>query len=337
MFNSNATSGLKQPVHEIEIGSASADDWKDCLIHVDVETGLGPFVDVAVLTLSDNDTAPAPEIGDDASISLGFADEPLQLIFSGVVDEILHTLVGRKIITLVNSGSLLSRTRLNQSYEQQSAGDIVSDLLSGAGADTGTIESGIAYPFVVVDDALNLFQHINAFANTCGYLAYVDETNALNFAPFSGEPAVQTFTYGSDILSFEKTVKDATVYCVKVVGDGAAGSEGEDAWPWRVKDLESISATSGAGEIELLMNIPSLTSQDALQQAADSKIEALLSLQQTGRILVPGAPLVLVGKTFDLSDMPDSNDDGTYMARHIQHIFSKYEGYTTKIQFNKVP
>src|SRR6185295_5557973 len=106
-------------------------------------------------------------------------------------------------VTASNAGGALSLARINQSFEQQSAGKIVKDLAGRAGADLGTVEDGIDLPFFVIDDRRSVYAHIAMLARRCGYLVIVGADGKLGFAPPAAGAAVQTFTYGVDVLAFE--------------------------------------------------------------------------------------------------------------------------------------
>src|SRR5207244_9985472 len=54
-----------------------------------------------------------------------------------------------------------------------------------------------------------------------------------------------------------------------VVGEGAAGSKGSDAWSWNAKDASPVKAISGSGDPAVVVRMPAARSSDAAQAAAD--------------------------------------------------------------------
>jgi phage protein D len=223
--------------------------------------------------------------------------------------------------------------RLNQSYEQQSAGDIVADLAAQAGVDTDTNESGTDLPLYVIDDRRSAWDHIARLAQDSGYGAYITTDNRLYFGPLATGQAVQTFTYGHDILAFQSTQIGSLPTVYTVVGEGAAGSEGDDAWCWIVKDPASVTAETGDGPGTRIVARPSMRSAAAVQAGADGLAAAGQRRLNTGRVLTAGAPVVTVGSTIELSDLPVAALNGACLVMRVIHEYSKRHGFVSRIDF----
>jgi hypothetical protein len=224
---------------------------------------------------------------------------------------------------------------VDQSYEQQAAGDIVTDLAGRAGVPTGTIESGVSLAFYVVDGGRSAYQQVAALARRSGYLACMTVEGELGFGPpAAGEP-VQTFTYGQDILGLELAQGTPVVGSVETVGEGAAGSQGQDAWSWLVKDPSAVSGSAGSGEPLRARQDGSLRSSDAARSAAEGWVGAVGLTNLTGRLLVPGAPAVVVGCAIEIADAPQTELNGSCLVRRVSHRLSKREGFTTLIDFSR--
>ena len=253
----SATPALRRPVFEVAFGSGdsgggglasalggalgvdlggAADQWKQSVASIAIDAGLAPSVDAVTIHLSAGETSPPVALDDEGSVSLGYEDGSTELAFTGKIDSLRHSIVGATSITAANGGVRLSRLRVNQSYEKQTAGDIVKDLAGRVEVETDSVEDGVDLPFYVIDDRRNAYQHIAALARKSGYLAFFTPESKLNFMPFvAGEP-LQKFKYGEDILSLEVTDAAQMMGEVKITGEGAAGSKGGDAWSWLVKD-----------------------------------------------------------------------------------------------------
>jgi len=182
---------------------ASQDPWQRNLVSVTLQLGLAPCVDMAELLLSADDQAPSVAIGDTGTVSLGYEDSSTDLVFTGQVESLRRSAHGTLRLAAGNGGAPLSRLRLNQSYEQQAAGDVVGELAGRAGVGTDTVEDGVDLPFYVLDDRRSAYEHIAALARKSGYLAYFTPEGKLNFKPFAAGRPVQTFAYGQDILALE--------------------------------------------------------------------------------------------------------------------------------------
>jgi hypothetical protein len=318
----------------VGIGGAG-NPWQRSVILVSVETGLAPFVDVAKIDLAADGEAPAVAIEDGGSISMGYNDSSAALVFTAAVNRVNTSIIGTRRLEAVNGGLLLSRLRPNQSYEQQNAADIVNDLAGQAGVETDLVENGIDFPYYVIDDRQNAYQHIDALARKCGFVAFVTPEGKLFFgAPPGGQP-VQTFNYALDIIHL--TIKEsAPVFqSATLIGAGAAGSQGQEAWPWLVKDPESITGQSGDGNGDRIVGDAALRSAAALQTAADGIVAAAALGALSGRMVVPGAPAVVVGSTIEIADAPNAALNGNFLVMRVRHEFSKQRGFISCIDFSR--
>ena len=322
---------VRRPVLEVSFGSGSADDWGRSVVSVAVQAGLAPSVDAVEVYLDGSDQAPTAAVSDTGSVSFGYEDDSTELIFSGQVEGVLYSVDGATSVSATNGGAALSALRINQSYEQQKAGDIVRDLAGRAGVDTDTVEDGVEFPFYVADDRQSAYRHVAALARKSGYLAWFTPEGNLSFAPFTGGQAVQTFTYGEDILSLEVTDAVPVVGAVTTFGEGAAGSQGQEAWSWLVKDPSSVTGSAGEGGVAREVQDPSLRSGDAARSAAEGIANAAGLTNRTGKLLVPGAPAVAVGLAVEVVDAPQDALNGLYLVTGVRHRFSKREGFTTLV------
>jgi phage protein D len=326
---------VRRPVLEVGFGSGSADEWGRSVVSVAVQAGLAPSADAVEVYMDGSDQAPTVAVGDTGSVSFGYEDESTELIFSGDVEGVRYSVDGATAVTATNGGAALSALRINQSYEQQKAGDIVKDLAGKAGVGTDTVEDGVEFPFYVVDDRQSAYRHIATLARKSGYLAWLTPEGKLSFAPFTAGQAVQTFAYGEDILSLQMTEVAPGVGAVTTFGEGAAGSQGQEAWSWLVKDPSSVTGSAGGGAPEREVQDPSLRSGDAAQSAAEGIANAAGLTKLTGKLLVPGAPAVAVGLAVEVVDAPRDALNGLYLVTGVRHRFSKREGFTTLVEIAK--
>lgn len=350
LSETTAPAAVRQPTFEVNfdgggasgglvaaagLASGADNSWARSVVLVSVETGLAPFVDVVTVDVAADQEAPKVALDDEGTISLGYNDSAAELVFTAKVNDICYSVHGTQQLKGVNGGVLLSRLRINQSYEQQSAGDIVNDLASQAGVDTDTVENGVDFPFYVLDDRSNAYEHIATLARKCGYLTYFTTEGKLYFGPYADGQAVQTFSYGIDILSIQVEETMPVTGSVTTIGEGAAGSEGQDAWCWLVKDPGAVTAEAGEGEQARILSDASLRTSDASRSAAEGLADAASRMALTGTITVPGAPLVVVGSTIDIADVPYDNLNGKCMVSWVRHRYSKRQGYISVIDFCK--
>jgi phage protein D len=341
-LSQNSATAVRQPVFEIgfggdglmDMGLGGEDPWQRSTASLTVDTALAPFVDTAVIVMSADGQSPDAAVDDEGAIALGYADDEAVTVFSAVIDQVASSLHGFSRISAVNGGAALAGLRINQSYEQQTAGDIVNDLAGQAGVDTDTVESGVELPFYVIDDRWNAYQHIARLAGQSGFCAYFTVDNGLYFGPLAEGSTLQTFHYGEDILALQVQTTGAPDGIV-VVGQGAAGSQGEEAWAWLVKDPSPVRAEAGQGAVQAVLSDAALRSAEAVRSAADGRSAAIGAAAVTGRIAVPGAPRITVGGTIEIVDVPQAEANGACLVQRVRHRFSKRDGYLTILDICK--
>ena len=103
-----------------------------------------------------------------------------------------------------------------------------------------------------------------------------------------------------------------------------------------MKDPASVQGSAGEGEPERIVQDASLRSSDAAQSAAAGLANAAGLMQLTGKLLVSGAPAVVVGSAIEILEAPQAVLNGLCLVRRICHRFSKKEGFTTLIVFSQI-
>lgn len=332
-----AGEGLAAAGSALGIGlGGGVDPWQRSVTAVVVESGLAPFVDVADVSLSADTQAPPVAVGDEGSISLGYEDVPPVTVFSGAVQSIRRDLRGTTRFSVTNGGATLARLRVMQSYEQQSAGEIIDDVVGRAGVGVDSIESGIDFPFFVLDDRQGAYAHLATLARRCGFAVSFTPDGKVRVGPPGGGDPVQTLTYGADVLALSLTDATPTVQTVTTLGDGAAGSHGQDAWSWLIKNPAPVTGTAGDGDPARSFPDPALRSQDAAQRAAAGIATEAGYLAVSGEVLTPGAPAVTPGAVIEIAGAPHEAMNGQFLVHRVRHLYAKRKGFTTCIAFTKL-
>lgn len=332
---STSASGLAGAVGAaLGINLGGADPWQQHLLAMRVECGVAPFVDVAELALAVTTESPTVALADTGSLALGYSDDQAQPVFTGAVTQMRHGL-GVQQIRMTNGGGALARLRINQSFEQQSAGDMVRALADQASVTPATVDAGADYPFYVLSDRQSVYRHVAELACQNTFAAWFMPDGSLMFAPLAeGDPAA-TFTYGDNLLALQMNEAAAVVDAVTVSGEGAAGSQGAKAWSWLVKDPAAVTSTAGEGAGSRLVHAPGLRTSALTQSAATGVVNRASMDKVSGRLLAMGAPTVTVGSTIEIANAPPSLANGRFLVHHVRHTFARQQGFTTLIQFTK--
>jgi phage protein D len=312
-----------------------ADPWQQHVIALRVESGLAPFVDVAEITAAITPQLPRVALGDAGALALGYSDEEVKTVLTGKVTAIRQG-TGVQQIRLSNGGGDLAQRRLNQSFEQQTAGDMVKELAGLVEAPTETVEAGADYPFYVLSHSQSAYRHLAELARQNNFAAWFTPAGKLVFAPLAEGDPVATFTYGTDLLAVQISEAPSVLAGVTVVGEGAAGSQGANAWPWLVKDPAAVTGRAGDGTAPRLVSAAGLRTGDLVQTTAAGLVNFGNMGNISGRLLVPGAPAVTVGSTIELVNAPQPIANGRFLVQRVRHDFTRQQGFTTLINFVKV-
>jgi phage protein D len=297
---------------------------------VSVDAGLAPAVDCAEIVYAARDDAPKVPLDDPGSVSLGFAGEDPTGVFWGWVDLVHRSIAGKRRIAATNGSGVLASFRLDQGYEQQTAGAIVRDLARRAEMDA-IADDGPKLPYYVVDSRSSAWEHIARLAALAGFAVWSDADAEIHFEPLRPGSPVQTFTYGQDVLELEAFQSTPSVGAVTVVGDGAAGSKGADAWSWNLKDVSPLKASAGSGDPAVLVQRGAIRSAEAASAAAEGIVADAKLGGLAARLLVPGAPKAAVGTTVAVASAPDDALNGSWLVRGVRHRLVKARGYTTQL------
>ena len=326
----DSTAGIASALG-IDLSNSGVDPWQRSVINIVCERYLAPHVDQAKIFLAHDSQSPAFNLDDKGNIQLGYDETGLTIIFSGNIISIETALQQQTILTVCNAGYRLAQLRTNQSFEQQSAGDIVQSLADLADVETDTVESGVDLPFYVVDDSLNLYQHIAELAAKSGLLAGISGEGKLNFKAAPAAAAKKTFRYGVDIVQMSTTYSQPSLNKITLIGAGAAGSQGADAWSWLIKDPQSITASVGDGSKNRLLIDPSLRSSAGVQQASAGKLFFANRQGVKTKLTVVGAADIHVGSKIDIADMPQAELNGSALVESVKHYYSKDQGFISEV------
>nr|QNO53404.1 hypothetical protein JNHLJEBA_00014 [Methanosarcinales archaeon ANME-1 ERB6] len=265
---------------------------------------------------------------DDASIQLGYEGHLVD-VFKGAVDSVEPGISGIRV-TGLNFMSKLLELRVNQVYENQTAGGLVSDLTNKASVRTEEISDGINFPMYVVDDSKNAYDHIRDLAEKCGFDVYMSSENTLVFNKYERtEPHV--LEYGKDIIQADLNEEKPLVAGVVVQGESPSSFKGADTSHWLTK--RQVEGVAGSGA-RLLIQDPTVRDKDTAEKVATAWLDAL-TRTLSGIVKAIGKAEVKLGDTIELKGMRNSKMNGEFQVRSVEHFLSKTEGFTTLIGWRK--
>ncbi len=323
---------MLRPTYELIVGATTIDSANDIaapVISIRAELAIDVPTSKLLITLASVDGLTVAE-GDPISAALGYAANGPHPVLEGTVDLVGLGITTHRVTGLSPMTALLD-LRLHQTYEKQTAADIVSDLAGQAGLTVGQAEDGINFPAYVVDDSKNGYEHARILAEKCGFDLYLDVDNQLTFKSFEKTSADHVFEYGVDVLALEVKRQEQAYGRVEVWGESPSSSQGEDAASWLTKTPRDFMGQAGSGDPLLLIKDRSIRTKAAAETYAQARLRRIERQAVTGTVTVVGAPQVKLGDAIEIRSMPEADANGTYQVRRVHHHLSKTAGFITEI------
>jgi hypothetical protein len=227
-------------------------------------------------------------------------------------------------ILLASPARQLARLRQNASYQGQSFGDLARAWAGEASVPTNRVEAGTTFPFLAVDDRRSIWEWLASLARLSGLWVWVNADGQLEAAQPEAATSV-VFQYARDVLSHELAEHEDFLGAFRLVGEGAASSQGSDAWSWLTKTSSGDAEASAR-----LLAEGALRSVDAADRASASVTARAEGARRRVQLCVLGHPGVAMSSRFALAGSPDGSD-GEYLVCSCRHRFDKQRGYRTEL------
>lgn len=322
-----------QPAYKLTLGSsvidAVADPTRSTVTVLDVSLDLDVPADQVTIKLGRVD-GPQPAIGDDVNVELGYADDTTARVFTGKVAKVQPDITTTRVTGLNRIDELLA-LRIEQTYQNKSAGQIFRDLAGQARVSVDVVEEGVHFLAYVADGRRNAYQHMRALADKSGFDVYTTPEGKLAFRQFAGNATSHVFEYGQHIIELEVQAVQAAAQQVKVFGESPADSQGEAAFAWLAKRFNP--GTAGTEAPTLLIEDPSLRTRAAADTAARAAARRLSQRTLVGRLKALGRAQVKLGDRIRIVGSPDERMNATFQVRSVRHRLTKKAGFTTEVTF----
>jgi len=270
------------------------------------------------------------EISNEAAVSLsmGWGDSG-STVFTGTIQSLEYSLNEVHGIAHGSQKDLV-QMRIDETFIDQSAGDVVQALADRAGLEIGTIDTGIQLPKYLAEGSVSLFEHLHTLARICGVDVFTDEDGKINFTKREAFTADFTYQYGINLVDARITQKIPAVSSIEVIPESPASQEGAEASSWFVKSSRDISASAGEGNSRRFSNAL-CTTKEAAETAAKSYQRDITRRATKGKIMVMGQPEANPGQVVELKDMPDGNTNGYYEISGVDHALDGIRGFRSTL------
>ncbi len=320
--------GLADAVSAL-VGGSGSDPWHESVWRIRVECGCAPFADRAEIDLAPG--GPETALEDELNVELGYTDTGTTPVFTGKVWSIREIASGSLRLTLTNASHQMSVRRVNMTFQQSSAADAARQLASDAEVSTGNLGGRITMPAFVADDRSSAWRHVATLAQWEGMIAWIDAENTLQWNSVETAGPVHQFVYGDDLISIEKVSGLGPEISRRWQGEGAAGSNGSEAWSWLVKKADSLGS-GGDVQASLVDFQGAFRSSEAVQRAASGYPGLPPCAGDRFMIRAAGVPAAAVGSTVSVTGTPDQKFNCTGVVIHVRHVLTKVHGFRTHLE-----
>jgi phage protein D len=323
-----------KPVYKITIGPVNIDSTQPESIGSAVAITTSSYINasagMAAVMLAQTKEQKFQK-GDTVSIELGYAEQTTT-VMQGTIVNIKPNIKTLLVIAHTPVQALLD-LRINQTYENQTAGALVSDLAGQAGLDTQTVEDGIEFPFYVMDDRKNGWEHLHEIAGKCGFDLFLTPDNKLIFKGFKKSSAAHTLIYGENIISLTHLDKQEDFKNVVVRGESPASSRGSDTAHWLTKSFEDFKGCTGTENPVLSIQDPTLRTKEAADKSAKGRKNMIQRKKNQGTTDIIGNANIKLDDIIEIKEAPQSYLNGLFQVRAVSHTLDKQTGFKTRLHF----
>jgi hypothetical protein len=256
--------------------------------------------------------SPFLDVGDD-----------VESVLTGTVSAVERAPWGLLVEGLAAS-SALSTTRVGRSYVNQSAGDVVDDLVSGAGGTTGEVSATVTLAAFHVDERRSAWAHVRRLARLTGSEVSSAADGAVNFRPVRSGAADRSLRHGADLIAWDVGPRDGGGAGPEVVPFGAASEQGTEKWHLLLREPEG-SSPSGP-----VLVPAALRDRDSAQALADALAAAAVRGAVGGSLVVVGDGSIRAGDLVELTDMP-TGEDAVLRVTAVSHLLAPGAGFRTTL------
>ncbi|RLF10787.1 MAG: hypothetical protein DRJ62_04590 [Thermoprotei archaeon] len=317
-----------KPRFKVSIGPSTFEPGGLELIDLEVSVSMDSYLDQVKATFTHTPKTLRLRRGDEISVELGY-EKGLKKVFKGVVKEV-HVGTSKVKVVGYNDSHKLLELRVDQTYEGQSAGSIVSDLASRAGVSVEEVMDGLSFSQYVVDKRKSAYHHIRDLALKCGFDAYFNPNGELVFKRYE-EKDVHEAHYGKNLIDVEVYEVEPLISGVVVYGESPASFKGADTSHWLAK--REVEGSSGSG-IKLSVYDPTVKDKDSAEKVAEALLRELVRAVK-GYVKIVGRSEVKLGDTVEIKGVPYDAANGKYQVRTVEHVFNVDEGFTTSIHWRR--
>jgi len=290
--------------------------------------------------------------GEPVQLDLGDEDG-LERVFTGSVAELRPRLHGCELYCL---GTMLALVELRVSsfFQNQTAGDVVRDLLGQAGLDEGEVDDGLELPRFSVNRTVGAHAQLRRLAEKLGFSLFADRQGCVHFrgvgpagnlgsggafGSIAGAASAASellggggsgFEYGKHLLAARGGLRPPLQRTVVVGGESPMSGQGDDKTFWLTATDSDFEDSVGDGE-DLLIVDPSARSKDMAGRLAAGYAAQLNRSRADVFLRVLGQPALELGEDNSASNTSEDALNRSGYIKALRHRFGPSEGFVTDL------
>ena len=283
--------------------------------------------------------------GDQVSVSIGHDDQN-ETVFTGTVAAVRPAITGTEILAAGMMDALLN-LRFSATFENQTAGNIVNQILNQAGVTPGTIDDGPMLPAYAIDGSRSAYSHIRSLADRLGYELYTDSNGQIMFRALGDAAgldagvafpvslpggAAERYSFAQHLIAARSVEQRAPWATVEVGGESPMSGEGDTTVHWLTTDDSSYRGAAGTGDPTIVIIDHAARTKDLADRFAAGYLATWARTTQELTITILGRPQVDLGDDISAADLPDTSMNGSGYVRSIRHTFSPEKGFVTELR-----
>ncbi len=310
---------LVRPNAVITLAGQSYTAAESALMRMRVALSVRGAHDGVALTVWPSSKLARADIGAKISVALGPSGSEVD-VWSGEVNAVAASPDALSITGLASTAAL-SRTRISQTYIDQSVADIVRAL--AASVDLDQVESDLNLPAYTVDDRRAVWGHLLDLAAMAGAEVGASSSGALRFVPVRTGSANLTLRHGAEVIA-RRLAAQAAPDAPAVAAYGAASEAGADQWHW------ILSSPAPQGNGPFLRLVPAVRTREGADAMARALASRAARAATCGRLGLVGRADVRPGDLVDIAGLP-GNSPGTLRVLEVDHLLDSGQGFMTAL------
>ena len=278
--------------------------------------------------------------------------------------EVAPAVPGPASVRALGAMMKLLRARKAATYEGQTAGAIVRDLISTAGADAGTVGDGPTLPRFAIDQRVSAYAHARGLANRLGYELYAKHDGKIQFhglgaaanldagglgglggglASAAGGALASAagaltgaggtgYAYAKHLVAAAAQHAVAAAGTVKIGGESPMSTKGDSTSYWLNASETAPDGSAGSGDPALLYIDPAARTTDLAARFASGFLVLRNRTANAVTIDVLGRPSVDLGDSISVSDLPGESGALSGYVRAIRHTFGARRGFVSRLR-----